>query len=759
VDFIRGELDDAAKADVRQLLEHDAKAFALFERLQRTFDVLASLPQVNRVSPTSFRSELPLTEPSTAFINTLETEFRTRGWADLVPFIAPNAGWISTLRTEFSVRAVLRSIPMLESGELLIEALRAQFSTRAVLDSIPFIAPAPQWIRALREGFTVRATLGSIPLLEPRPEFVASLREEFSARATVSAIPNLSDDLAQLKRRLKLAMFEEGQKTDAKSTLAASSEEALPTLAASDSFRRRLFKKIFTARPKAPQTRAAKIDRREYYWSSEVARGLKKSRRSMVATLAVHAIAVALMFFFAVQHDASSEGYVAEMQQDEFALPPAPNIEGMPEHWPIGDSNNFEFNGAPDFAPPTDEPIGLGDGRIIDIRPSDDTERPDDTIDVLPEAHFDADNLPRHASRTDVAGYFRLRGLSKQAKVKYLGSIELYDALDGALAYLQRRQEVDGSWGFVGVNKLMIPRSKEARQIAKIEMTSAALLAFLGDGHTSESSPARYDFSVRRGIDWLITQQNEGGQIGPAAQGNVLIHAMATLALVEDFGLTRNHRLRAPLRKACRWLSNVHAVDNSGGFPWKIGQGAGMVTTVWAYMALTTARNVKVPPIDLPQKRIDELLEWYERCTRKGKVQKFEAVLLARTDVLPQSAVGALSLFAHENGYELRGKKALRVINSNKPDISQDTKDDRCDFRYLFFASMSQALGSQRGNSVNVEWNKAFTKTVLDSRIKEGKEDGSYQPIAEYDSIYGKVLSTAYAALSIENPYRISLLK
>ncbi len=271
VDYIRGELDDASKADVRKLLEQDAKAFALFERLQRTFDVLASLPQVSRVSPAAYKSELPLTELSTEFTNTLETEFRTRGWADLVPFIAPNAGWISTLRTEFSVRAVLRSIPMLETGELLIEVLRAQFSTRAVLDSIPFIAPTPQWIRALREDFTVRATLDSIPLLEPRPEFVTALREEFSARATVSAIPSLvgdSTDLEQLKRRLKLAMFEEGQKSGTETAAETASEEALPTLTASDSFRRRLFKKIFTARPKAPKTRAAKIDRREYYWSS-----------------------------------------------------------------------------------------------------------------------------------------------------------------------------------------------------------------------------------------------------------------------------------------------------------------------------------------------------------------------------------------------------------------------------------------------------------------------------------------------------------
>lgn len=757
VDYIRGELDDSSKAEVRQLLEQDAKAFALFERLQRTFDVLASMPSVNRIPASSaFKTDLPLTEPTTEFVNTLEAEFKTRGWMDLIPFIAPNAGWISTLRTEFSVRAVMQSIPLLAPGELLIEVLRAQFSTRAILDSIPFIAPAPQWIRALREDFAVRATLDSIPQLEPRAEFVAALREEFHARATVSSIPSQSNS-DQLKRRLKLAIFEESQNSATEDEPAAK-EEALPILAASDSFRRRLFKKIFTARPKAPVSRAAKIDRREYYWSREVARGLKSSKRSMAVTLGIHALAIALMYFFAFTSDIDSNSLdvVAHVSGEHIAQPMLPNSYGTQEYKVTESHYSSELKLSPSMIPPSDDIVGIGGDADLDS-PSAETVISESVSE--PEPIHEPADLTSHKPRSDAAGYFRLRGLSKQAKVKYLGSEELYDALDGALSFLQGSQYTDGSWGYVDVDPLKVSRTSEARHIAKIEMTSAALLAFLGDGHTSLYSSANYDSTVRKGIDWLILQQNIDGQVGPGKQGNVLIHAMATLALVEEYGLTRDYRLKDPLRKACRWLSAVHAVDNSGGFPLKIGQKASMTTTVWAYMALATARNVRVPPIDLPQKRVDELLEWYERSTRGNKIMEFKGELLARTDVLPQSAVGAMSLFAQGDGYELRGKKALRVINRNKPDVSQDTKDDRCDFRYLFFSSMSQALGSQRGNYVSSEWNKAFVETVLSSRVQDGDHAGSYQPMADYDSVYGRVLSTAFAALSIENPYRITLFK
>ncbi|MHC4840630.1 MAG: prenyltransferase/squalene oxidase repeat-containing protein [Planctomycetota bacterium] len=756
MDYIRGELDEAARADVRKLLEQDAEAFALFERLQRTFDVLSSLPQVNRTKEgATFKTNLPLTEPNASFVKDLETEFKTRGWLSLIPFIAPNAGWVSAIRTEFSVRAVMGSLPLLTPNAVLIEELRFQFGTRALMDSIPFIAPTPQWIRALREDFTVRSTVDCIPQLDVRPEFVAALREEFKAREMVSSIPTISDS-EQLKRRLKLALFEERQNSEADDP--ADAEEVLPALAASDSFRRRLFKKIFTSRPKAPTTRAAKVDRKEYYWSSEVGRGLKKSRRSMVATLAIHSVAIALMFFFVLNPDNVADSYyVAQVSQDEFARPVLP-IGSPTRDIPVSDTTELIGPGLGDFVPPdSDDVIGIGSNAAEEAPPAD-TAKPD-TVEVVPESRHTSIGLADPATRSDVAGYFRLRGLSRQAKVKYLGSEELYDELDGALLYLQRMQDPDGSWGHVGVDPLKIPRNAEARQIAKIEMTSAALLAFLGDGHTSLASPARYDVSVRRGIKWLIAQQQDDGQIGPSSQGNVLIHSMATLALVEEFGLTRAEHLKTPLRKACRWLCAVRAVDNSGGFPWKVGGKAGMTTTVWAYMALTTARNVRVPPIDLPQQRVDELLEWYERHTRGNKITEFEGELLARTDVLPQSAAGAMSLFAVENGYELRGKKALRVISKNKPDVSQDTEDDRCDFRYLFFASMSQALGNQRGSRADEKWQEAFTDTVLESRIEEGGHEGSYLPRADYDSVYGRVLSTAYAALSIENPYRISLFK
>ncbi len=153
--------------------------------------------------------------------------------------------------------------------------------------------------------------------------------------------------------------------------------------------------------------------------------------------------------------------------------------------------------------------------------------------------------------REDVAGYFRLRSDSRGKKIDYLGSRKLYEALDKSLAWLRKHQQPEGYWGHVEVNPAFVSQD-ERLAIKRLEMTSAALLAFLGDGHSSEDSPLGYDTAVRNGIRWLITHQVESGRIGP---GNVLVHAMATLVLAEEFGMPRAHWLREPLRNASRWLS------------------------------------------------------------------------------------------------------------------------------------------------------------------------------------------------------------
>ena len=747
VDFLRGELDEPAMAQVRVRLEHEEALFQQFERLRRTYAVLRSLPRIGPAQSSAAPETIPLTEPRPEFVRDVRHEFQARGWAGLIPNIIARPAYLAALRVEFSVRAICTSLPMLLVGDSLLQALRAQFAVRARVDALPFVKARPEWIKALRREFTTRALLASLPLIDVRPEFAAALRSEFQQRALVGSVPAL-ELRAGFERRLKVALVEAAAQAPAVEPVKAS----LPAVEASDPFRRRLFRKILTNSRRRVRETPQRVDIEEYQWGRELKIGWKRSRRSVGLTLALHAVAIAIMLFVFVKHDTAATPYIAYGESSPFVAPPSPSVDvgeipvsGNRERTPL-------LPGGDDWASHASEPpVGL-DGSPL---PDRELSARDDATPPPPEHIPESEQVLGVNSRDSAGSFFRLRGASRKEKIDYLGSEELYEALDASLAWLQRQQLQDGSWGYVDVDPILISRDDELREVQKLELTSAAVLAFLGDGHSSEDSPLGYDLNVRRAIDWILARQRASGQIGPEAKGNVMIHAMATLALAEEFGLTRAHKLRDPLRRACRWLCEVKAND-ADGFPFLIGQQASLTTSVWAYMALATARNVQVPPIDLPQQRIDAFLRWFEATTRGTTPLSDAGQVLARTELLPTAAASVLSLFAVEAGYEERCKALVTRASRELPDFKSPGFADKDvgDARFLFFGSLSQALNLQRNGQKSNEWYAAFTRTLLENQ----QADGSYGSTTDYSYMYGKVYNAALASLSIENAYRVSIL-
>ncbi|MCZ7608061.1 MAG: terpene cyclase/mutase family protein [Planctomycetota bacterium] len=756
VDFLRGELDEPAMAQVRARLEHEEALFQQFERLRRTYAVLRSLPRIGPARASAAPETIPLTEPRPEFVRDVRHEFQARGWAGLIPNIIARPAYLAALRVEFSVRAICASLPMLVVGDSLLQALRAQFAVRARVDALPFVKARPEWIKALRREFTTRALVGSLPLIDVRPEYAAALRAEFQQRALVGSVPAM-DVRAGFERRLKVALVEAAAQTPAVEPVKAS----LPAVEASDPFRRRLFRKILTNSRRRVRETPKRVDIEEYQWGRELRVGWKRSRRSVGFTLALHAVAIVIMLFVFVKHDTAATPYIAYGESSPFVAPPSPSVDVG--EIPVGGSRERAplLPGGDDWASHASEPpVGL-DGSPL---PDRELSARDDATPPPPEHIPESEQVLGVNSRDTAGSFFRLRGASRKEKIDYLGSEELYEALDASLAWLRRQQLENGSWGYVDVSDpRFIPTDTELQEVQKLELTSAAVLAFLGDGHSSEDSPLGYDGNVRRAIDWILARQRPSGQIGPEAKGNVMIHAMATLALAEEFGMTRAYKLRDPLRRACRWLCEVKAND-ADGFPFLIGQGASLTTSVWAYMALATAHNVQVPPIDLPQKRIDAFLFWFQQATTDGKTLADVGPVLAKTELLPTAAASALSLFAHGShtddagtvDYSGRIKAFTDKVSRERPDFRSPGFADKDvgDARFLFFGSLSQALNLQRNGQKSNEWYAAFTKTLLENQ----QADGSYGSTTDYSYMYGKVYNAALASLSIENAYRVSIL-
>jgi hypothetical protein len=751
VDFLRGELDSGSAAQVRARLENDVDYFDLFQRLKRAYAVLRSLPTVRPAAADVIEFD------SQDFICVVRREFEARDWLTLLPWIDGHEEFLRTLRTEFVVRALAGSIPQLHPTTSFLQALRAQFAARTRIAALPQVSARAQWVGALREEFAVRAKLATLPMLEPRPAFVTALRAELAGHAKATSLPQIAVRPG-FRRRLQVALFEAAEK---EKTFAP--EPALPQVLPEDPFRRRLFKTILLSTRRRVRDVPTRVDPKEYQWGRELGRGLKRSQASMAFTMSMHALAVVIMLFIFARPDITGQTATSVSLGHGQAIAAAELPGNRPEEprlsGPDGDTvGRFEDDrvtdddrmdlSAPDAPPP----------ELDDFFVREDDVPPTQTLATESEGV----QLPRE----NVPAFFRLRTMDRARKAQYLGREDLFDVLDAALRYLQVFQTHEGYWWVVGVPPEVQPRSWDLQEVQKIEMTSAALLAYLGDGHSSEYSPIGYAGNVDRGIKWLLEMQREDGQIGPLHLANVQIHAMATLALAEEYGLTRAHRLRTPLKLACRWLCNVQAQsvldweESSDGFPFKADElgRASLTTSVWAYMALATARHVKVPPIDLPQERIDAFMRWFETAPRHVDLLKDQPEILARGNLLPTAAGASLCLFAQEEGsdarFDSRQKEYLKRVVGESPDLKQGSSKDNGDARYLFFGSLAMALHQQKGGERAAAWNKDLAETLIATQMP----NGGFKPADEYGQIYGNVYATAFAALSIENAYRVNLL-
>ena len=148
---------------------------------------------------------------------------------------------------------------------------------------------------------------------------------------------------------------------------------------------------------------------------------------------------------------------------------------------------------------------------------------------------------------------------------------------------------------------------QKAGSHADTAMTGLALLAFLASGHTHLDGP--YQEDIRRGLEFLIQSQAPDGNLGGEAVAFEFMycHAMATCALSEAYGLTRDQRLREPVRRAIRYT--VAAQDpKGGGWRYKPGDAGDTSQLGWQLMSLKSAELAGIPMSETDAPRCDPVL-------------------------------------------------------------------------------------------------------------------------------------------------------
>ncbi len=155
------------------------------------------------------------------------------------------------------------------------------------------------------------------------------------------------------------------------------------------------------------------------------------------------------------------------------------------------------------------------------------------------------------------------------------------EAFAAGLQWLARQQAPAGHWPLLGAT---------GNDVAG---TAFGLLPFLAAGETHKQTGPLHPYArnVKRGLEYLVQVQLQEGQFG----GGMYAHALATWALCEAYGLTRDDRLKEPAQRAVNFI--VHAQHTGGGWRYVPRQPGDTSVSSWHILALKhgAAAGLRVP--------------------------------------------------------------------------------------------------------------------------------------------------------------------
>ncbi len=416
---------------------------------------------------------------------------------------------------------------------------------------------------------------------------------------------------------------------------------------------------------------------------------------------------------------------------------------------------------------PVEEPI-LKDAEISDHNETEDDmeyEQSEGDPDFLSDSPFDSDAF------NDVIGIGGGAGgkfggrFGGRRNLRAAGGAGVEQALKDGLEWLKNHQSPDGSWdcdGFMGnCGKIGSNECDGAGYTNHdVGVTGLALLAFLGDGNTTNEGP--YKEVVSNGIKWLRQQQDpDNGLLGDRAGHDFIYnHAIAALAICEAYYFSKSPLIKRTAQNAINFITsarNPYAAWRYDVPP--IGDNDTSVTG-WMIFALASAKDAG---LKVPEDALEGGLSWIDEVSdpATGRVgyDSFGS-LSSRTPAnehYPRekgeamTAVGLLCrIFLGQDPSDHPIMEKHADLLKRTPPV-WDPEGFGCDMYYWYYGTYAMF---QMGGSHWKSWNQAMKKAVLESQRKDGDEKGSWDPVGPWGYTGGRVYATASMTLCLEVYFR-----
>ncbi|MGD9720426.1 MAG: hypothetical protein AB7O59_06660 [Pirellulales bacterium] len=324
-------------------------------------------------------------------------------------------------------------------------------------------------------------------------------------------------------------------------------------------------------------------------------------------------------------------------------------------------------------------------------------------------------------------------------------------AVAAALNWFARHQNADGSWGLGGFvqhcdgTACTGPGNVQSDTGA----TALALLPFLAAGQT-QNTKGPYRRTVQLGLEWLIRQQKQNGDLhGSAAlHTQMYSHGLCAITLCEAYALTKDSRLRIAAEGAIRFIEAAQ-IPATGGWhyepPPKYMIGDTSVVG-WQVMALKSAQ---MAGLEVSPAAIEGAHKWL-KLVAKGPNKGLFSYNLEQPERPSMTSVGLLcTQYLGAKRDDPAIQEGIGYLMARLPDIkARDTY-------YWYYAT--QVMHNVPGPQWDT-WNRQMRRVLIDTQVKEGCAAGSWDPHQPQPDPWrdqgGRIMVTSLCCLTLEVYYR-----